>query len=76
MNATDDAGDRDRASEPLFVSSIRKDEPIVTRIELRSYYRWSLFMFPPVVLFLTNLLKCTTMEIMYVGKTHLVSQTI
>ena len=40
---TDDASGRDRAPEPLFVSSIRKDEPVVTRIELWSYYRWSLF---------------------------------
>jgi hypothetical protein len=39
IKTTDDAG-RDRA---LFVSSIRKDEPIVTRIELWSYYRQSLF---------------------------------
>ena len=38
----DDAG-RDRAPEPLFVPSIRKDEPIVTRKELWSYYRQSLF---------------------------------
>lgn len=42
IKTTDDAGGR----EPLFVSSIRKDEPIVTRIELWSYYRQSLFLFP------------------------------
>jgi hypothetical protein len=40
IKTKDDAG-RDRA--PLFVSSIRKDEPIVTRKELWSYYRQSLF---------------------------------
>ena len=44
---TTDTGGRDRASKPLFVSSIRKDEPIVTRVELWSYYRQSLFLFPP-----------------------------
>ena len=44
-NRSDDAGGRDRAPEPLFVSSIRKDEPIVTKIELWSYYRQSLFLF-------------------------------
>ena len=38
---SDDAGGRERVPEPLFVSSIRKDEPIVTRIELWSYYRQS-----------------------------------
>jgi hypothetical protein len=42
IKTKDDAG-RDRALEPLFVSSIRKDEPIVTRKELWSYYRQSLF---------------------------------
>ena len=46
VKTTDDTGGRDRAPEPLFVSSIRKDEPIVTRIELWSYYRQSLFCFP------------------------------
>ena len=53
-NRLDDAGGKDRAPEPLFVSSIRKDEPMVTRIELWSYYRQSLFLFPlkffPIVL--------------------------
>ena len=47
IRTTDDAGGRDRAPEPLFVSSIRRDEPIVTRIELWSYYRQSFFLFPP-----------------------------
>ena len=46
IKTTDDAG-RDRAPGPLFVSSIRKDEPIVTRMELWSYYRQSLFLFSP-----------------------------
>ena len=42
-NHSDDAGGKERAPEPLFVSSIRKDElePIVTRKELWSYYRES-----------------------------------
>jgi hypothetical protein len=40
-NRLDNAGGRDRAPEPLFVSSIRNDEPIVTRTELWSYYRQS-----------------------------------
>ena len=44
-NRLDDTGGRDRASKPLFVSSLRKDEPVVTRIELWSYYRQSLFLF-------------------------------
>ena len=38
-NRSDDAGDRERVPKLLFVSSIRKDEPVVTRIELWSYYR-------------------------------------
>jgi hypothetical protein len=39
LKSTDDAGGRDRVLVPLFISSIRKDEPIVTRRELWSYYR-------------------------------------
>ena len=52
IKTTDDAGGRDKAPGPLFVSSIRKDEPIVTRIELWSYYRRSLFLFPPLWFYL------------------------
>jgi hypothetical protein len=35
---TTDAGGRGKVLAPLFVSSTRKDEPIVTRMELWSYY--------------------------------------
>lgn len=45
---TDDAGGRGKVLAPWFVSSISKDEPIVTRIELWSYYCQSSH--PPVVL--------------------------
>ena len=53
------------ASLPLL-SSIRKDEPIVTRRELWSYYRQSSFFFPSYCL-TSWFLKYTTTEIMYVN---------
>ena len=50
---------------PPLLSSIGKDEPLVTRRELWSYYRQLSFFLLEIIL--NSLSKFTTMEIMYVN---------